>query len=95
MSEGAVLAARWLVSGRVQGVGFRWYTLRHAERLGLGGWARNLPDGRVEVVAAGTAEALRELDAALREGPRFGFVENVDKDEIPHDGIAGNSFTIK
>lgn len=95
MSDLAVRAARWLVSGRVQGVGFRWFTLRHAERLGLSGWARNLPDGRVEVVAAGSPAALHELDAALREGPGFGHVENVDKDEIPHNGIARKSFTIK
>jgi acylphosphatase len=95
MSEATVRAARWLVSGRVQGVGFRWFTLRHAERLGLAGWALNLPDGRVEVVAAGSPAALGELDAALREGPRFGHVDNVDKDEIPHNGIDRNSFTVK
>jgi acylphosphatase len=95
MSEAADEQARWLVSGRVQGVGFRWFVLRHAERLGLAGWARNLPDGRVEVVAAGAAGALRELESALREGPRFGYVENVDKDEIPHNEVDSNSFDIK
>jgi acylphosphatase len=95
MNEAADEEARWLVSGRVQGVGFRWFVLRHAERLGLAGWARNLPDGRVEVVAAGSAAALRELESALREGPRFGHVENVDKDEIPHNQVDSNSFIIK
>ena len=46
-----VTTVRFLVSGRVQGVGFRWFTHREAERLGIAGWARNLPDGRVEVLA--------------------------------------------
>lgn len=95
MNEAADQTARWLVSGRVQGVGFRWFVLRHAEHLGLAGWARNLPDGRVEVVAAGPASALRKLESALREGPRFGYVENVDNDEIPHDAVDFNSFLIK
>ncbi len=95
MSEAASHKARWLVSGRVQGVGFRWFVLGHAERLGLAGWARNLPDGRVEVVAVGPAPALRELEDALRQGPRFGHVDNVDKDEIPHNKIDSNSFIIK
>ncbi len=95
MSEAADPTARWLVSGRVQGVGFRWFVLRHAERLGLAGWARNLPDGRVEVVAAGPASALRDLESALRGGPTFGHVENVDKGEIPHNQVNSNSFLIK
>ena len=95
MSETPAQQLRWLVSGRVQGVGFRWFVLRHAERLGLAGWARNLSDGRVEVVAAGPPAALAELEAALREGPRFGHVDNVDKDEIPHNEIDSNSFTIR
>jgi acylphosphatase len=60
---------RYLVSGRVQGVGFRWFVLRHAEREGLTGYARNLPDGRVEVVACGTAESHARLGEALRSGP--------------------------
>ncbi len=94
MSE-ASRAARWLISGRVQGVGFRWFTLSHAERLGLRGCARNLPDGRVEVVAAGPAGALDEFDAVLRAGPRFGYVENVDKDEIPHNEVGYNSFIVR
>jgi acylphosphatase len=60
---------RYLVSGRVQGVGFRWFVLRLAEREGLTGYVRNLPDGRVEVMAGGTAESHARLEEALRRGP--------------------------
>ncbi|MBN2114330.1 MAG: acylphosphatase [Acidimicrobiia bacterium] len=70
MNRGAPPAARrFLVQGRVQGVGFRWSTMAEAERLGLAGWARNLPDGRVEVHAQGNPAALAALAAWLRAGP--------------------------
>lgn len=89
-------AARWLVSGRVQGVGFRWFALRQAQRLGLRGWVRNLPDGRVEVVAAGPGTAVEQLDQALRHGPPAARVETVDKsaDVSPEDVVA-KSFDVK
>lgn len=77
--------ARWLITGRVQGVGFRWFALRQAEALGLSGWVANLPDGRVEVVAAGSAETLAELESALWRGPRPGRVDNVEKVNCPHE----------
>jgi acylphosphatase len=57
------------VEGRVQGVGFRWWTVRTGERLGLRGWVRNLSDGSVEAHFAGFREAVVEMDAALRRGP--------------------------
>lgn len=60
---------RYLVSGKVQGVFFRASTHAEARRLGISGHARNLPDGRVEVVACGDAAALAELEAWLRRGP--------------------------
>ena len=60
---------RWLVSGRVQGVGFRWFVLQAALDLGLAGTVRNLPDGQVEVVAGGSEEALSRLQTQLRRGP--------------------------
>ena len=66
------------VVGRVQGVGFRMWTRRTAERLGLAGSVRNLPDGSVEVRAAGTEDALRQLERALREGPPASRVERVE-----------------
>ncbi|MFT4196828.1 MAG: acylphosphatase [Pseudoxanthomonas sp.] len=70
-------AGRFLVSGRVQGVFFRASTREQALRLGLHGSARNLADGRVEVIAAGTAEALAQLEAWLRQGPPAARVEQV------------------
>lgn len=62
-------AMRFYISGRVQGVFFRASTRREAERLGIRGWAINLPDGRVEVLAVGTATAVAELAEWLHTGP--------------------------
>src|SRR4051794_40948981 len=65
------------VSGRVQGVGFRWWTRARALERGLVGWARNTPDGRVEVVAEGDRAACEALLAALRSGDTPGWVADV------------------
>lgn len=62
-------AIRYVVTGRVQGVGFRWFVRSAASRLGLRGYVRNLPDGSVEVVAAGAATVLAQLEERLRQGP--------------------------
>ena len=67
------------VSGRVQGVFFRARTREVAARLGLSGWARNLPDGRVEVLAEGAAPAVEELLAFLRVGPPGARVDDVNE----------------
>lgn len=67
-----------LVHGRVQGVSFRYYTRTRARELGLTGYARNLWDGSVEVVAEGPRRDLEELLAFLRVGPRAAFVTGVD-----------------
>lgn len=64
-----------ILEGRVQGVGFRWWTLREARRLGLRGTVRNRPDGAVEVHAAGSAADLADFFAALRRGPPGAVVE--------------------
>ncbi|HEX2449728.1 MAG TPA: acylphosphatase [Gemmatimonadales bacterium] len=77
------MTRRYLVSGRVQGVGFRWFVLRQAERERLTGFARNLPDGTVEVVAAGDVVALERLAAALRVGPPHARVDNVIISDAP------------
>lgn len=71
-------ARRWLVSGRVQGVGYRAFAARTARGLGLTGGVSNLADGRVVVVAEGPSHALDRLEAALWEGPRFARVQLVE-----------------
>jgi acylphosphatase len=70
---------RWLVSGRVQGVFFRASTVEQARALGLRGYARNLADGRVEVVADGEAQALDRLEAWLRRGPPLARVDALER----------------
>ncbi len=66
------------VVGRVQGVGFRWWTQRHATELGLRGIVRNRPDGSVEVQASGSMEQLQSLERGLRMGPAVSQVESVE-----------------
>ncbi|MCK9537775.1 acylphosphatase [Dokdonella sp.] len=75
-------SARFLVSGHVQGVFFRASTRERALALGLTGHASNLPDGRVEVVASGTPDALALLEAWLQEGPPAARVEHVERQAI-------------
>jgi acylphosphatase len=82
-------AYRYSVNGRVQGVGYRYFVLREAEALGITGFARNLPDGRVEVVAEGPDEALARFEARLRQGPAFATVTNVERVDSPPRGDAG------
>ena len=67
-----------LVSGRVQAVGYRMFTRRCANDLGITGFAQNLPDGRVKVVASGPERRIDELLGKLRRGPRFAAVRNVE-----------------
>ncbi len=86
---------QWLVSGLVQGVGFRWYTWSMASRLGVRGWARNCPDGSVEVMGQGTLEDLALLEDALRRGPPASDVEHVEKQEITDEMHTFKTFEIK
>ena len=80
------MTRRYLVAGLVQGVGFRWYVARHARGLGLAGFARNLPDGRVEVVATGgDPAALGRLEELLRAGPAHARVDEVDAQDQADD----------
>jgi acylphosphatase len=74
---------RYIVSGRVQGVGFRWFVEREAVTLGVTGWVRNREDGRVEVMATGTQEQLAALYSRLREGPRAARVDEVAVSAAP------------
>ena len=80
------VARRFLVSGRVTGVGFRYFTQDVARREGVTGMVRNLPDGRVEVIAEGDQESLTRLEAALRRGPSRARVEEVGVDAVPVSG---------
>ena len=74
-------ARRWLIRGRVQGVGYRYFAQRAAVELGLTGYARNLDDGRVEVYAVGPVAKLAELAGILYRGPRWGDVRGVEEQE--------------
>lgn len=82
------VAAHVFVTGRVQGVGFRWSTRREAERLGLSGWVRNLPDGRVEARVEGEPEALDAMLAWIERGPVGARVDGVERAaaECGHSG---------
>ena len=82
------------VSGRVQGVYFRASTRDRAESLGLTGWVRNLPDGRVELEAQGAVEQLRSLAVWLREGPAAARVDSVETEDLPA-GDATPGFEIR
>lgn len=86
-------AARFFVSGRVQGVFFRASAKHQAQVLGLRGYARNLDDGRVEVLACGDADAVRSLASWLRQGPKLAKVEMVTQMPAEPDE-AGTGFTV-
>jgi acylphosphatase len=93
-SENEIAARRFVVRGRVQGVGFRWFVEREAHILGIAGWVRNNADGGVEVFAQGTADQLSALRSRLREGPRAARVDAVEESEArPNPGL--NSFRIE
>lgn len=71
------VARRYVISGRVQGVGFRYFTYDAAVREGVTGWVRNLPDGRVEARIEGEAEAVDRVERAIRSGPPGARVDSV------------------
>ena len=93
MSSAARRSVRCLVAGRVQGVFFRASTRDRAAELGLRGWARNLPDERVEVVAAGDAQALAALAEWLWQGPPAARVTSVTVEEWT--GAVPDGFSIR
>jgi acylphosphatase len=81
---------RFVISGRVQGVGFRYFVQSVAVREALAGWVRNLDDGRVETAAAGEAEAMARFERAIRQGPPASRVDRVVVDEtFPMAAIGG------
>jgi len=82
-------AYRYLVRGRVQGVGYRYFAMKAAAALALAGYARNLPDGSVEVVAEGGEGELARFEERLREGPGFARVDSLDRASIAPRGASG------
>lgn len=82
-------AARLVIRGRVQGVGYRWWTEQAANRLGLDGWVRNRIDGSVEILAIGPAWAIDRLAGACRQGPPAAEVASVDREPAADDGSQG------
>lgn len=90
----SVQARRFLVRGRVQGVGFRWFVEYEAQILQIAGWVRNNPDGTVEILAQGTRDQLAGLHSRLREGPRAARIDEVEVSEA--QPVAGlTSFQIQ
>jgi acylphosphatase len=87
-------ARRFVLSGRVQGVGFRYFALDAARREGLHGYVANRDDGSVEAVAEGDAESLERFERALRRGPSRSRVEHVMIDEV-EPSMAGTGFEIR
>ncbi len=93
-ADRSVLVRRFFVHGTVQGVGYRYFAQRAAQRLGLSGFVRNLRDGRVEVLAMGNAESLAVLRAELARGPRGSLVAKIVEEEATRDSIATGEFRI-
>jgi acylphosphatase len=88
-------AKRFFVSGMVQGVGFRFFAERTATTLGVGGYVKNLFDGRVEVYAIGSAQQMDALKGALQRGPRMAAVERVDEQDAQVVPEFVNRFSIE
>ena len=77
---------RFIISGRVQGVGFRYFAIRVARRAGVVGTVRNLSDGTVEAIAEGSETAISEFRAEIERGPSYGNVSRIDETEIKITG---------
>jgi acylphosphatase len=88
------VARRLLISGRVQGVGFRYFIEARAAAEGVHGWVRNLPDGRVEVLVEGDEESVDRVEAAARRGPSSADVDDVVVEMTPPSGRA-TGFSIR
>lgn len=89
-----IVAKRFVVSGRVQGVGFRYFVQDHAAVEGVHGFVRNLGDGRVEAVIEGDDESVRRVERAIRRGPPAARVEHVEVHDVPASGRA-TGFSIR
>lgn len=88
------VARRLIISGRVQGVGYRWFAREAAAREGVTGWVANLPDGRVEALVEGTPDAVERVERSLRQGPAGARVDTVYADSEAASG-GYKDFSIK
>jgi acylphosphatase len=86
---------RYVIEGEVQGVGFRYFAVQVARRLGIRGWVRNLPDGRVEAVGDGTPEQVGRFEAALRRGPAMASVTNVQESQVIDEEAIPDLFQVR
>ena len=82
-------ARNYVVRGRVQGVGYRYFAQRAAQKIGVQGFVRNLDDGNVDVYAVGSPEQLAEFAGLLWQGPRFAEVRGVDQTEAAVRSVSG------
>jgi acylphosphatase len=89
------VARHYLISGRVQGVGFRYFVQDAAGREGVTGWVRNLPDGRVEALVEGDDEAVVRVERALRQGPGGAQVDEVTVDDREPPSGAHHGFSVR
>jgi len=88
-------AVEMVISGRVQGVGFRYFTLQVATELGIDGWVRNEPDGTVRCQAAGPPEAMAAFRDRLRKGPVFGRTDHIEEHPLSEaEGTSLHGFDI-
>ncbi|MGQ7845162.1 acylphosphatase [Granulosicoccus sp. 3-233] len=85
------VARQFRIRGRVQGVGFRYWTQREAQRLGLSGWVRNLPDRSVEAGASGSSEQLNEFERWLQHGPPGARVDQLEASVVEENELAGQA----
>ncbi|MGA8036189.1 MAG: acylphosphatase [Candidatus Acidiferrales bacterium] len=85
----------YLVRGQVQGVGYRYFAMRAAQRLGIRGTVKNLRDGRVEVRAAGPAKAMAAFRVELQSGPEGSAVSGVDEKPLVPDHDFGDEFKVE
>ena len=86
--------AHWIVVGKVQGVGFRWFVREQARRWGVRGWVRNRPDGSVEIAASGSDESLAGLLAAVKRGPEGAAVAGIHPGAAPSADELPEPFSI-
>ena len=89
------VSRRYVISGRVQGVGFRYFTKDVADREGVNGWVRNLPDGRVEALVEGEEEAVTRVERALWQGPGGVRVAAVAVDDTEPPSGAYHGFSVR